>query len=59
MGLGKKHFLIPFAAVLETSADRVKLSRDRDKVTSLPDFNEEANPDREYQRAVYRHYGYA
>jgi sporulation protein YlmC with PRC-barrel domain len=59
LGLGKKHFLIPFEAVSETSADRVTLSWDRDTVTNAPQFDEEAEPDREYQRTVYRHYGYA
>jgi sporulation protein YlmC with PRC-barrel domain len=59
LGLGKKHFLIPMEAVAEASADRVELRHDRDTVTNAPAFAEEAHPDREYQRAVYRHYGYA
>jgi sporulation protein YlmC with PRC-barrel domain len=59
LGIGEKHFLIPMEVVAEASADRVVLTQDRDTVTSAPDFDEEAEPDREYQRAVYRHYGRA
>jgi hypothetical protein len=59
LGLGKKHFLIPMEAVDEASTDRVELRHDRDTVTNAPEFAEETHPDRGYQRAVYRHYGYA
>jgi sporulation protein YlmC with PRC-barrel domain len=59
LGLGKKHFLIPMEAVAETNTNRVVLTQDRDTVTSAPEFDEEAEPDREYQHAVYRHYGHA
>jgi len=58
LGLGKKHFLIPMEAVSETSTERVTLVQDRDTVTNAPEFDEEAEPYRDYHREVYSHYGY-
>jgi sporulation protein YlmC with PRC-barrel domain len=59
LGIGKKHFLIPMEAAAEASADRVVLTQERDTLTSAPEFDEEAEPNRAYQRAVYSHYGYS
>ncbi|MBA2692319.1 MAG: PRC-barrel domain-containing protein [Rubrobacter sp.] len=59
LGMGKKHFLVPFDAVTGVSSDRLTLDKDRDTVTNAPDFEEEEHPDRRYQQSVYRHYGMA
>jgi uncharacterized membrane protein HdeD (DUF308 family)/sporulation protein YlmC with PRC-barrel domain len=55
-GFARGLFLIPTEAVSGISADQVTLNQDRNKVADSPSFEQE--PDRRYQVALYRYYGY-
>jgi sporulation protein YlmC with PRC-barrel domain len=55
-GFAGGRFLIPTEAVSGMSADQVMLNQDRNKVADSPSFERE--PDRRYQAALYRYYGY-
>jgi sporulation protein YlmC with PRC-barrel domain len=57
-GLDGGRFLIPIETVSGISSDQVTLDQDRDKVADSPSFEREVEPDRRYQVAIYRYYGY-
>ncbi len=58
LGIGEKHFLIPFEAVSDISDERVTLNQDRDQVLGSPDFDADDVPDADAQHAIYAYYGY-
>jgi sporulation protein YlmC with PRC-barrel domain len=59
LGIGKKHFLVPFEEVSRHvgEEERVIVRQDRDKVLGSPDFDPEEMPEVDLQRAVYAYYG--
>ena len=66
MGLGRKHYLVPFEAVIPfAEASRrgysgsIGLQVDRETVQRSPTFaNPLAGPEPEFQEAILQHYGY-
>ena len=61
LGIGKKHFLVPFEEVGRhvSEEERVIVRRqNRDKVLGSPDFDPDEMPEVDLQRAVYAYYGY-
>jgi sporulation protein YlmC with PRC-barrel domain len=61
LGIGKKHFLVPFEEVSRHvgEEERVIVRQDRDKVLGSPDFDPDEMPEVDLQRAVYAYYGYS
>jgi len=61
LGIGKKHFLVPFEEVSRhvEEEERVVVNRHRDKVLGSPDFDPDEMPEVDLQRAVYAYYGYS
>ena len=61
LGIGKKHFLVPFEEVSRhvSEEERVIVNQSRDKVLDSPDFDPEEVPKVDLQRAVYAYYGYS
>ena len=61
LGIGKKHFLVPFEEVRRHvgEEERVIVRQDRDKVLGSPDFDPDEMPEVDLQRAVYAYYGYS
>ena len=61
LGIGKKHFLVPFEEVSRHvgEEERVIVRQDRDKVLGSPDFDPDEVPEVDLQRAVYAYYGYS
>jgi sporulation protein YlmC with PRC-barrel domain len=61
LGIGKKHFLVPFEEVNRHvgEEERVIVRQDRDKVLGSPDFDPDEMPEVDLQRAVYAYYGYS
>jgi sporulation protein YlmC with PRC-barrel domain len=61
LGIGKKHFLVPFEEVSRSVSEeeRVVVRQNRDKVLGSPDFDPDEMPEVDLQRAVYAYYGYS
>jgi sporulation protein YlmC with PRC-barrel domain len=61
LGIGKKHFLVPFEEVSRSVSEeeRVVVRQNRDKVLGSPDFDPDEIPKLDLQRAVYAYYGYS
>ena len=61
LGIGKKHFLVPFEEVSRSVSEeeRVVVRQNRDKVLGSPDFDPAEMPEVDFQRAVYAYYGYS
>jgi sporulation protein YlmC with PRC-barrel domain len=61
LGIGKKHFLVPFEEVSRrvSEEERVIVNQNRDKVLGSPDFDPAEMPEVDFQRAVYAYYGYS
>jgi hypothetical protein len=61
LGIGKKHFLVPFEEVSRSVSEeeRVVVRQNRDKVLGSPDFDPDEMPEIDLQRAVYAYYGYS
>src|SRR5829696_7312791 len=61
LGIGKKHFLVPFEEVSRrvSEEERVIVNQNRDKVLGSPDFDTAEMPEVDLQRAVYAYYGYS
>jgi sporulation protein YlmC with PRC-barrel domain len=61
LGIGKKHFLVPFEEVSRSvnEEERVVVRQNRDKVLGSPDFDPDEIPKLDLQRAVYAYYGYS
>ena len=61
LGIGKKHFLVPFEEVSRHvgEEERAIVRQDRDKVLGSPDFDPDEMPEIDLQRAVYAYYGYS
>jgi sporulation protein YlmC with PRC-barrel domain len=61
LGIGKKHFLVPFEEVSRHvgEEERAIVRQDRDKVLGSPDFDPDEMPEVDLQRAVYAYYGYS
>jgi len=61
LGIGKKHFLVPFEEVSRSVSEeeRVVVRQNRDKVLGSPEFDPDEMPEADLQRAVYAYYGYS
>ena len=61
LGIGKKHFLVPFEEVSRhvSEEERVIVRQNREKVLGSPDFDPDEMPEVDLQRAVYAYYGYS
>ena len=61
LGIGKKHFLVPFEEVSRrvSEEERVIVNQNRDKVLGSPEFDPAEMPEVDFQRAVYAYYGYS
>jgi sporulation protein YlmC with PRC-barrel domain len=61
LGIGKKHFLVPFEEVSRSVSEeeRVVVRQNRDKVLDSPEFDPDEMPEADLQRAVYAYYGYS
>ena len=61
LGIGKKHFLVPFEEVSRhvSEEERVIVRQNRDKVLGSPDFDPGEMPEVDLQHAVYAYYGYS
>ncbi|HZB82905.1 MAG TPA: hypothetical protein VE288_08680 [Rubrobacteraceae bacterium] len=61
LGIGKKHFLVPFEEVSRHvgEEERAIVRQDRDKVLGSPDFDPDEMPEVDLRRAVYAYYGYS
>ena len=61
LGIGKKHFLIPFEEISRHvgKEERVIVNQNRDKVLGSPELDPDEMPEVDLQRAVYAYYGYS
>jgi hypothetical protein len=58
LGLGRKHYLIPYEDVDEETPGLVKLHHDQETMERAPVFDPHALPTDDYQKAIREHYGY-
>lgn len=58
LGLGRKHYLIPFEEVDDEAPGMVKVRHDQETIESSPTFDPHTLPNENYQRDIRNHYGY-
>jgi hypothetical protein len=58
LGLGRKHYLIPYEDVDEETPGIVKLRHDQETIEGSPRFDPHTLPTEDYQRDIRKHYGY-
>jgi PRC-barrel domain len=58
LGLGRKHYLMPFEDVDAEAPGMVKLRHDQETIESSPTFDPHSLPTEDYQRDIRKHYGY-
>jgi len=60
LGIGKKHFLVPVQEVRrEVDEERLTVQHPKEKVMESPEFDPDAGPKLDLQRAVYAYYGHS
>ena len=60
LGVGKKHFLVPVQEVRrEVDEERLTVQHPKEKVMESPEFDPDAGPKLDLQRAVYAYYGHS
>jgi len=58
LGLGRKHYLVPFEDVDEETPGSVNLRHDQETIESSPTFDPHTLPTDDYQRDIRKHYGF-
>ncbi len=58
LGLGRKHYLVPYEDVDEETPGLVKLRHDQETIESSPTFDPHTLPTDDNQRDIRKHYGY-
>ncbi|MDP5183385.1 PRC-barrel domain-containing protein [Blastococcus sp. BMG 814] len=59
LGIGAQHYLIPVDAVVAVEPDRIRISRNRDRMAEVPPYDPELEYQPDYYAGVYGWWGYA